>query len=412
METNEVMEKFAETIDGLKGSVADLTAKVDEQKEFDLDAALEKALRDKFEAPEPMPAEQQKKRAKGYGFYQARKEVAAGNVAPVPNWDLDTELKFADFVVAIKDNDQNAIRKAYGDAPYTETTGYGGYLVPEEFRAELIRLSYLRSWAMQHCRILPMSTDNMVIPTLSSGYTAAWGSINTQKTDTRVTFGQVSLTAEKLIGVSLVPNELLGDSALPVASIIANEFAESFANKIDEEVITGDSTDSGNHKFNGWQNASSVNEVQPSAGDDTPTAAELISEANLLSMVGQLDDRELMGARWVMHPTAWAVVRAIEDGSSSKIVRLNENYKYDLLGFPVDLSNNAPSVSALTNDESYVFFGNPQHIIIGDRMQFTMASSDGNRFSYDQTAFRATQRLAIAVAIPSALVRLAAPSTA
>jgi len=405
METNEVMEKFAETIDGLKGSVADLTAKVDAEG---MDEKIEKMLRDKFEAPEPIKAEEQVKRARNYGFYQARKEVQAGNKSPVPNWTLDTELKFTDFVHAVKNNDRKAIEKAYGDNPYTETTSAGGYLVPEEFRAELVRLAYIRSLMLQKCRIMPMSTDNMKVPSGGTA-TAAWGTINTQIADSKVTLGQVDLSADKLIGLSLIPNELLSDSAIPVGAMIANEFAEAFAKKIDEEVLQGDSSDTSNHRFDGWATASSVEEVQPTA-DDTPTLAETVTEANLLAMVAKLTAQELMGAEWFFHPTVWNVVRGLEDGSSSKIVRLNESWKYDLLGFPTNISDQAPY--ATTNELAVAFFGNPQHIIIGDRMQFTIASSSDSRFSYDQTEFRATQRLAIAVALPSSLVKLSNPTTA
>jgi HK97 family phage major capsid protein len=97
-------------------------------------------------------------------------------------------------------------------------------------------------------------------------------------------------------------------------------------------------------------------------------------------------------------------------------VRLNEAYIYEMLGFPVNLSNQIPTVTngttTLTNNKSYGCFGNPKHIVIGDRMQFTIASSGDSRFSYDQTEFRATQRLAIAVALPSSLVRFETGTTA
>lgn len=383
-------------------------AKAEEQQKH-LDEAIEKALRSEFAKPDVKDDDADDVSSKYFGFLNARDLVAKGNKYDAPLWGAKKSQRFVEWAIAVKHNDAAAIRKAFGDNPYTETTSAGGYLVPEEFRPELIRLTYLRSLALQYARIVPMTTDTLNIPTVSSGYSASWGSINTQISDSKVTFGQVSLTAEKMVGLSLVPNELLMDSALPVATIIANEFAEAFAKKLDEEFFDGDSSDTANHAFDGWLHASSVSEVKPSA-DASPTAAELITEDNLLSMVGELDDRELAGARWFMHPTAWNVVRGLEDGASSKIVRLNEAYGYDLLGFPVNRSNQMPSVSSLSNDASYIAFGNPQNIVIGDRMQFTIAANDGERFSYDQTVFRATQRVAIAVALPASLVKLSAPA--
>lgn len=416
----QAIEKFGETLGNTVSPLVEkmdsVITKIDEQKaqEVDWDEKIEKALRTQFEKPEVPETDKDDDAYVGkyFGYLNARDAVAKGQTFDAPMWGAKKSQRFVEWAINVKTGDRAAIQKAYGDNPYTETTSAGGYLVPEEFRPELIRLIYQRSLALQYARIMPMTTDNMKVPTVSSGYTASWGAVNTQIEDSKVTFGQVDLQAQKIVGTSLVPNELLSDSALPVASIIANEFAESFAKLIDEEFFDGDSSDTANHKFDGWLHASSVSEVKPSSGDDTPTAAELITEDNLLSMVAKLDDRELVGARWFMHPTAWSVIRGLEDGASSKIVRLNEAYMYDLLGFPAHRSSQMPSVSSLSNDTSYIAFGNPQHIVIGDRMQFTIASSEHERFSYDQTAFRATQRLAIAVALPSSLVKLTAPATA
>ena len=130
-------------------------------------------------------------------------------------WDDKTEQKFVEYVQMVKNKDFGAIKKAYGDSPYTETTGAGGYLVPEEFRPELVRLAYRSSLMLPKVRVLPMASDKMNMIGVS-GATASWGAINTQIVDSKLTFTQPSLTAEKLIGLSIVPNELLADSALPV----------------------------------------------------------------------------------------------------------------------------------------------------------------------------------------------------
>jgi len=47
-----------------------------------------------------------------------------------------------------------------------------------------------------------------------------------------------------------------------------------------------------------------------------------------------------------------------------------------------------------------------KHLYVGDRMDLTLATSDQYRFANDQTVFRAVQRLAISVGIPSAFVKM------
>lgn len=376
-----------------------------EEQQKRIDEAIEKALRSEFAKPEVKDGDAEEDAAIGkyFGYLDARDMVSKGNTYNAPMWGRKKSQRFVEWAIAIKNNDRQSIQKAFGDNAYTETTSAGGYLVPDEFRPELIRLTYLRSLALQYGRIVPMTSDKLNIPTVSSGYSVGWGTINTQISDSRVTFGNVELTAEKMVGLSIVPNELLMDSMLPVATIIANEMAEGFAKKLDEEFFDGDATDTANHKFNGWGYASSVEAVTGSV-DASPTYGELVTEDNLLSLVGRLEDRELDGARWFMHPNVWATIRGLEDGSSDKIVRLNENYGYDLLGFPVHRTTQMPGTAAASTPA--VLFGNPMHIVVGDRMQFTIAANEGERFSYDQTVFRATQRVAIDVALPSSIARL------
>jgi len=375
-----------------------------EQRQKEIDEAVEKALRSDFYKPEVQESDKDEDAEVGkyFGYLNAREMIAKGNRFDAPMWGNKKSQRFVEWAIAVKDNDKAHIRKAFGDNAYTETTTAGGHLVPDEFRPELIRLTYLRSLALQYGRIVPMNTDSLTIPTVSSGYSASWGTINNQISDSKVTFGQVSLAAEKMVGLSLVPNELLSDSALPVASIIANEFAEAFAKKLDEEFFDGDKTQS-DHEFDGWGHDSGV-ETVAGGTDASPTYAELVTEDNLLSVVGKLEDRELDGARWFMSPTVWSTVRGLEDGNSDNIVRLNENYSYDLLGFPVHRTAQMPSSAAA--EQPAVLFGNPRNIVIGDRMQFTIAANDGERFSYDQTVFRATQRVAIDVALPGSIARL------
>ncbi|MHA1661875.1 MAG: phage major capsid protein [Candidatus Thorarchaeota archaeon] len=391
------MTDLEKTMEGFNASIEALSTKIDEATgRFEKNAedltyvkeTVNKALI--TETEKPINA------YKGYGYGNAQ----VGKT----NWTPEQKKGFLDYVKMVKDNDGEAITKAFGDNPFTATTTAGGYLVPDEFRAELVRLAYQKSLALQKCRIVPMANLKLYMPSVASGFTATWGAINTQILDQLLTLGQVELSAEKMVSLSLVPVELLSSSAISVADLIANEMAEAFAKKIDEEVFDGNSSDSSNHKFDGLGYATGVQE-EVGAVDGTPTLAELITEDNLIAMVANLaGSSALDGAEWYWHPTAWNVIRGLEDGASSKILRLNENYKYDLLGFPVNLSNQVPV--AATAELPVGFFGNLANVYIGDKMDFSLAVSTDERFSSDQAVFKGTQHIAVNVALPAAFSRI------
>ena len=331
-----------------------------------------------------------------YTLLDARKDYEnGGSRSTVCDWSETKSKHFAEFM-------QDVAAKAAG--PYTETTTAGGYLLPTEFSPEVIRLMYMKSIALQNCRIVPMNNLQMNLPKQSTQATPIWGGINTQIGDTVGSFDQISLTAEKLVGLSNVPNELMHDTPVALAQYITNEWAEGFAKKIDEEVFQGDTSDTTNHKFNGWQEAASVEEV---AGDTGDSADGAITTSNLLDLMAKFDEIEITGAKWYMHPTVWASVRGLVDTNSDLLVGPTENFRYNLFGYPVVLSSYAtPTKASIAAAKPVVLFGNMNNIIIGDCLSLDISSTQYFRFDYDQTTFRAIQRLAIAVAWPQGLAKL------
>lgn len=382
------MDKIDEATDNINKMAASMK---------DMEAKMEKLLQEKSAADKSQfrSDAEEKEVGKTYGYLQAKKDIAKGKTAETPLWDDKTEGKFNEYLKMVKEKDYSAIKKAFGDNVQDNVSNW----VPTEFRSELVRLTYLKSIALQKATIVPMGRDKVDFPAPSGNYTVGWISGGAAMTDSKVTIGKVTLDSAKLGGIALINNEDLADSAYPLALFVANQMAEDTGNVIDLEVFQ-----SYGSAFNGLDKASNVQAVTGGV-DATPTFAELVTEDNILSMVGKLDDLQADGAEWFWTPPAWNVVRALEDGANSKIVRLNESYKYDLLGYPVNVSSRfAPTTAAVS--KCAAFLGNLKHVYIGDRMNLTIDTSDQYRFANDQTVFRSIQRLAIAVAIPSAFVKL------
>lgn len=377
-----------------------------EQREKDA-ADLEKVAREKMARnPSVAPA-----KGRGYNLLAARRDFQKGNRNATPQWDDETEAGFADFMRAVAQKDHRAIKEMYAkaNAPYTETTSAGGYLVPEIYRPELIRAQYVKSLALQLCKIVPMSTDTTYLPTVSAGTTAVWGTINTATGDTKVTFGQVTLSAYKLWGISYVPNELMNDSVLGMGALLADEFADSFARRIDHEAWTGDASDA-DDVFEGWGRAATTN--RESSGVSGDSANGSIATDHILNVIGKLSSTALSGAVWIMPPTVWARVRGLADSNSDLLVNIDQDYRFNLFGFPVYLTDQMVARTSVAAGDELMLFGNPKNYIIGDRQQLMIDSSPHVAFNADQTVFRATQRMGMSIGIETELAVLSRATAA
>lgn len=352
---------------------------------------------------------------RNYNILNAKADYQNGKTQPFPIWDEKTYSDFGEFVTATKTGDMsvtNRVAKEYNKAagPYTETTTAGGYLLPTGFIPELVRLQYVKSLALQKGRVIPLPAGggaSFVMPSLTTQASANWGTINTAIGDTVNVFGQVTLTPAKMVGLSSAPNELLRDSPMNVAQIITDEWTEAFALKIDTEFFTGDANDTTNHKFDGWRAATNVHDT---AGDTGDSAAGALTLDNLTTVMSLLTSQELIGAEWFVHPSTWAKIRGLagaSTGNDHPYVAVDGPAIYNMLGYPVSMSDVCSLTwASIAADESFVYFGNPKHIYIGMMNDIRIDSSEQFKFNYDQTVFRAIQRLAIAVALPSALSML------
>lgn len=391
---SEEVKKAAEEVSDMAETLKAMQAKND--------AKLEEILKEQARLNKAMirSNEDEKDVGKGYGFLQAKSEVARGKTASAPYWDAKTTQRYNEYIKMVYDKDFNGIKKAFADGLQD---GVSTNWTPTEFRSEIIRLAFVNSIALQKCTIVPMGRDKIDMPAPTGGYTVSWVDAGATVDSSKFTAGKVNLTAEKLMGIALINKEDLDDSAFPLAPFVAAQMGEDFGKKIDEEVFQGTTGDTSNHKFNGWEYASSV-QALTGGTDDTPSFAELLTEANLLSTVGKLDDQQAEGAEWYFTNGAWDKIRALNDGAGSKIIRLNEGYKYNLLAYPINLR--AQVGTTATCARAAGFFGNMKWIYIGDRMNFTLDTSEHYRFINDQVVFRGLQRIAIAVALPTALVRI------
>jgi HK97 family phage major capsid protein len=267
----------------------------------------------------------------------------------------------------------------------------GGFLVPEQFRAELLRLSLDTALVRGRARTIPMSSLKLKIPMIDSstnvgsvhgGMIAYWTEESAQLIESQARFASVLLEAQKLTGYSAIPNELLAD-APGFDALIMSMWPEALAFFEDLAFIRG----SGAGEPLGFlTNAATV--VQAAVSGQ---GANTITSSNIFSMYARMLPGSLNRAVWVVSPNALPQLFKLAAGDSSPIFISNivAGVPLTILGRPVLVSEKVRTLGS-QGDIAFVDLG---YYLIGDRQVMQVADSGDYRFGYDQTAFRIISRV-------------------
>ena len=156
----------------------------------------------------------------------------------IGRWIRGTLLRSNDDLRWCKDHGFEARALSEG------TNSAGGFLVPDEFAARVIRLVEEYGTYPEAAERVVMARDVMNIPKRASGTTAYFVSEGSSVTESDPSFSQVQLNAQKLAVATRLSQEVLEDSAsyVNIADQVVQEFATSLALKVDTSAWTGDGT--------------------------------------------------------------------------------------------------------------------------------------------------------------------------
>lgn len=388
--------------------VAELEAKIAEMISGKIGESLDKVVSEKLDA---------KMKELGMSVEDAKKgnvPAAFLGLSPEETAKMTKGERAAKFVKACLHKDMDTLRafKALSEG----TDSAGGFLVPEEFRSEVYRIANDYGLARKLCTKIPMKRDVLNMPTLSSSVTVYWPGEGAAGTESNPVFGRTRLEAKTMVGLTVMSNELLEDADVDIISYIAELFAEAMAGEEDNQLFNG----TGN-PFTGIFNNSSVNVVTMATGQDT--FAETLAD-DLRDLISQVKATALPGAAYFMHRTTWGSVQKIKQNSNHVVALQNPmitpasaaEINPNLLpvgtiwGYPVYLSDQIVSTTAVST--KFIAFGNLKYAWFGDRKQMTMKISDSatvgsnNVFAENESAVRFTERVAIAVGLPTAFAVL------
>lgn len=187
-------------------------------------------------------------------------KVEAGEVDPTEKGDPKGGFyNFAEFAQAVAKAEKNPRsidkrlvaleQKAAGDGLTEGTDSEGGFLIPVEFRATLLKLAEEKSNLMSRCMDVPMATNSVSIPYIkgvdrSGGYIHGaiklyWIAEEGAKDESKPKFGLVTLNLHELTGLAYTSNQILEDSPISMEPLLTTCFSDAFAWTMDNILLNG-----------------------------------------------------------------------------------------------------------------------------------------------------------------------------
>ena len=328
---------------------------------------------------------------------------------------MDKKARVAEFIKAVfkKDMGSLAQMKALNEG----TGSAGGFIVPEEWAAEVNRLVEDFGLVPKLARRYPMKYDTLRVPRLASSVSVTYPGEATAGTPSQPVFEEITLLAKTLVGLTALTNELLEDANVDVVNLLTELFAEAIAGEVDAQGLG-----TAGAPFTGILEDAGVTVVTAPATQDT--FEEAATPDNLRDLIANVKPWALQGSAFIMHRTVWAIVQKKKSSTGgdyfasaanpiltgSGAVGYPNAVAGTLWGYPVYLSDKMPSATAIST--KFIIFGNLKHLYWGVRKDLSLAISEhatvgaDNLFEKNMSAVRVLTRHSVAVGLPAAFAVL------
>lgn len=282
-----------------------------------------------------------------------------------------------------------------------EAGAAGGFLVPDEFAADVImKEGELSPFATsEFIRIVPMGRDTMNVPVLETRPTV--GRFRENKppgANQEPRWLRVELRARKFGEVLPLSNELLSDENIGVLQFLRDLYAEVLAETRNELVTNGTGAD----EPQGFRRDA---RIATFGFTGSQTASEdIIDWVN--GLYWKLKAKERVNAVWTASSLMLETLDNIKDGEGRPLMgRLPESPFRTLKGRIVLENDSIPDDLGVGSDESELIYGNFKKYIFGDRQQMAFDTDTGGKFfENDQTAMKVTERYDGRVGQPDAFI--------
>lgn len=273
----------------------------------------------------------------------------------------------------------------------------GGFLVPEEFRQQLLQLELESSIVKPRATVIPMSSASLTFPTVdaTSNASSVFGGIVVYRkgegeefVDSQAKFGRVKLDPTKQTALAYVNNEIIRDAGGALGAFMNQSMPQAMAWFEDNDYLVG----TGAGEPLGALSAQNPG-LLVQAKETGQTAATIVWE-NVIKMYSRLLPTSIDNAVWLASPDTFSelATMALSVGTGGSAVWLMDGRGrpvLTLLGLPVIRTEKTPGYLGQQGDLSLIDFS---FYLVGQRDAMSMDTSEHVRFTRDQTTIRVIQR--------------------
>jgi HK97 family phage major capsid protein len=267
---------------------------------------------------------------------------------------------------------------------------FGGWLVPIDFRANLMQKALEDSVIASRATPVPISGNKAQIPYVAESSRASsthggiigyWPDEAVSPTLSNPKFGALELTLHKLAFLVYASDELLSDSAISFLTLLPQMFGASAAWELDNVFMEG----TGAGQPLGMKNSPCLISV-PKEGSQT---ADTVVYNNITKMYSRMVASSRSSAIWLINPDVWPQLLSLVDAGSNSlfVVNATQSHPVTIFGRPVF---EHPACSTLGDAEDIMFVDPKQYLIAQKSGGLTPAVSTSThvRFLQDQMAFK------------------------
>lgn len=299
---------------------------------------------------------------------------------------MDWKEKGFHYIQGVLKNDERKLKLLS-----TDVDARGGYLVPEEYRLEVMKRSMDASVIRPRAQVIPMQHNTLNLNAEDTKPTVYITTEGASKNTTSATFARTQLSLKKLAAIQPVTDELLEDSGIALMDYLTTQLAEAIAEREDWLFMNGNGT------------------TEPAGIDSytytTVDAGGDLGWQDLVSAKFTLPQGYRNNAVWIAHSVRIAQLNNLaDDNNRPLLVDIEGGTKQTLLGYPVLEHNNM--------DQSKMFFGDLGRFVIGEKpgMKFDISNEGviggSSLFEQDGTALRVVKRLDSAMPLTEAFVEI------
>lgn len=296
----------------------------------------------------------------------------------------------------------------------------GGYLVPPEFRQEILRIAETYGFARRYFRVIPIARNEMFLPTHASGPAVEWVDEAEGPTETKATFGRIQLKTKRLMAVDTLSIEIMEESIPFIADFLIDVFGEKIAKEEDRVALAGDVTaNPTTDPFDGVMTDAGHTVFLGGANNSGKTSFADVDYEDLINLVDAVNefvaDRSIFAfSNHVTNQLRKIRTDAAAAGDRKGLPLWQEmalSNPPSVLGRPFVKSASMPKAADDAAGANMMIYGDFRNAILADRMANAVAFSEHADFKRGNIVMRLMERVGFKVAIADAFAVLKTAST-